>query len=282
MLKIGFLGFDQWKGKPNIGSSRIRCDWPINYWPEAERFKQGVKYDVVIFQKAYWVDFAKVFTGVKILDMCDPDWLDGNKVVEMIQHVDAITTSSMELAKYISSICDKPVAFIPDRIDPSFHRQKKQHVGRAKSAVWFGYAHNFPALDSAVKALADLKLDLIVISNQPYHAPTSLVDKINVINFTWGAETVNDDILRGDIVINPKLPTGRFKFKSDNKTITSWALGMPVALNDKDLKAFVEESGRKAEVEKRLKEVADQYDVKRSVEEYKHLIDEIVKSKVSI
>src|SRR3990167_3228730 len=109
-MKIAFLGFDQWQGKFDIGSSGIRCDWVIKHWPEAERFRQGGKYDAIIFQKAYWVDYMKAYKGVKILDMCDPDWMEAHsRVIETIHEAHAITCSSPELAKAVAKLTNKPV-----------------------------------------------------------------------------------------------------------------------------------------------------------------------------
>ena len=53
-MKIGFLTFEQFYGRKDIGSSRIRAQWLVNHWPEAELFKMGEKYDVIIYQKVYW------------------------------------------------------------------------------------------------------------------------------------------------------------------------------------------------------------------------------------
>jgi hypothetical protein len=55
--------------------------------------------------------------------------------------------------------------------------------------------------------------------------------------------------------------------------------GMPVAENDQEFKRFMDENERKFEVENRQREIHDKYDVKSSVEEYKKLIDEIIKTK---
>ena len=74
-MKIGILTFEQFHGRKDIGSSRIRAKWVINHWPEAEEFVFGQKYDVVIYQKAYWLEHAQEFKGLKILDICDADFL---------------------------------------------------------------------------------------------------------------------------------------------------------------------------------------------------------------
>jgi len=63
------------EGRKDIGSSRIRGEWLANNCGDTEIFIQGKAYDVVIYQKAYWVEHAKLFKGIKILDLCDPDWL---------------------------------------------------------------------------------------------------------------------------------------------------------------------------------------------------------------
>ena len=275
-MKVAFLGFDQWQGKFDIGSSTIRCDWVLKYWSEAERFKMGQNYDVVIYQKAYWLDHMRAFKGIKILDLCDPDWLDfGSKIVECIQEVDAITTSSQALAEYIVKITDKPVWFIPDRVDMSDHKQQKQHNHRARAVAWFGYSHNLQVLDQCIKPIVDLGLELIVVSNKPYHPPASYASKLDLTNYTWAKDTVNEDLLKADIIINPKLPGLRFRYKSANKTIKSWALNLPVALDDRQLKAFIDPANRKAEADKNMKEIMENWQVQKSVDEYKMLIEEL-------
>ena len=275
-MKIGILTFEQMHGRVDVGSSRIRGDWLIKYWDEAERFVLGTKYDVVIFQKAYWVEYAKEFKGIKILDLCDPDWMHfGYPVKEMIELCDAVTCSSEEIKNYISKITDKPVYYIPDRVDLEVHNIKKQHIGDAKNVVWFGYHSNFALLDSTIISLKTLKLSLIVISDKPYIPPAGLKNRIEIINLPWDVDTVNSDIIRGDIVLNPIIKVGKWKFKSNNKTLTSWALGMPVANDNDDLKLFLKEENRIKESEKRLKEIIELWDVKISVQDFKDIIERL-------
>ena len=59
--KIGILTFEQFQGRQNIGSSRIRVKWPLKYWENAEEFVMGQKYDVVIYQKAYWLAYEEIW-----------------------------------------------------------------------------------------------------------------------------------------------------------------------------------------------------------------------------
>lgn len=292
-MNVGFLGFDQYHGKSNIGSSRIRIDWLLKYWnsigPDigsAERYVYGGKYDVVVLQKAYWVDFVKEYGGIKILDLCDADWLSWQyKIVETIQHIDAITCSTEAIARFVVQLTDKPVWVIPDRVDfeemkKDGKRRFKEHEGDLKKAVWFGYADNFPTLDAAVRALVKRNIELLVVSDKTY-VPQASVRNVELTNYPWGAKTWLDDLLRADVVINPKFEIGRFKYKSDNKTTQAWALGLPVAHIDKDLDRFKTAEARIEEANKRYDYALAERNVHKSVFEMKELIQELNDKRVS-
>ena len=89
---IGWVLFGNFHQKKDIGSSRIRGKWVIEHM-DAEEFVQGKKYDTIIFQKTYWKEMARVFKGVKILDICDPDWLDGAEIINFCKDIDAVTVA---------------------------------------------------------------------------------------------------------------------------------------------------------------------------------------------
>lgn len=285
-MKIGILTFEQFNGKKDIGSSRIRAKWPINHWPEAEEFVMGQKYDVVIYQKAYWLEHAEAFKGIKILDICDADFLHwGYRIKQMVDQCDAVTTSTVELAMYMCQLTDKPVWCIPDRLDfDQIIETPKEHQdgGMTRSVVWYGYSENFPMLNASVNALLQLGIvELIVIANRksPYELPATARGKIMLTNIPWTPETVNRDIQKGDVVINPRLTTGRWKYKSNNKTILAWALGMPVAHTKDELASLMTADQRVAESVRRLAEVRASYRVEQSVEEYQNLIAELLAKK---
>lgn len=284
-MKTGILTFEQFLGKKDVGSSRIRGHWIAQHWKEAgadlgecEIFRYGVRYDAVIFQKAYFVEYAKDFKGIKILDLCDPDWLHWSyKVVEMLQEVDAVTVSSMELMKAVSKFTDKPVYFVPDRADLSVMLPPKEHVGPTKIVAWFGYAHNFPILDSAVKALYDKKLELVVISDNTYTPPAAF--KVTVRNYPFSVATYMKDLQEADIVINPKYDKGKWKYKSENKTVIAKALGLPVAHNGDELNALMTEEARQKASKEGLEWVKNEMDILQSVVDYKDVILDIQKTK---
>jgi hypothetical protein len=275
-MKVGILTFEKWHGKEFIGSSRIRGSWLIDNWEDAELFRQGEKYDVVIFQKVYWLDYAKNFNGIKILDLCDPDWLDTQPMIELINNCDAVTVSSEGLLKSLKNFTDKPVIYVPDRQDLKFHfPPKEKHEGKAEWAVWFGYSHNIKLLDKTLLTLKRLNLKLKVIHNcQP---PYAKADKNIKYDFKDPLFNFNKEITDCDIVLLPPDNRPRGEYKSNNKTLTAWALGMPVATNVDELKKFIDPEERQKESEKRLKEVKEKWDVKYSIEELKNLINNIKK-----
>ena len=276
-MKVGILTFEQFRGQKNLGSSKIRGKWVAERWDEAEEFVQGQKYDVVIYQKAYFIDHAKLFKGVKIFDICDPDFLVwGYRTKEMIELCDAVTTSTEALAQTFRAFTDKPVVCIPDRVNLEEIKKKKYHKGDAQWLVWFGYSSNFEMLKPVVATLKRLKLNLMVISDGGFSLGLGN-DKIELKNYPFNWSTVYEDIIEGDIVVNPQSTKGKWKYKSNNKTLLAWALGMPVAENLDDMKKFISEEERRKEQIVRYKELQERWDVKYSVEEYKKLIDSLKK-----
>lgn len=275
--KVGILLFEQWHGKQHIGSSRIRGHWLVKYWPESEVFTQGEKYDAIIFQKCFWLDYVKAYKGIKILDLCDPEWLDTVPLTEIIDNCDAVTTSTEVLRDEIQKFTDKPVVFIPDRQDLNFHNIQKKHEGKAKMVVWFGYSHNSKVLDMTLVVLKKYNLKLKVISDT--RPPYMKADKN--VKYDWSNPKFdfNKEVLEGDIVLMPVDTRPRARFKSKNKTHTAWALGMPVATTPDELVRFLDPEERKKEAEKRLKEVKEKWSIEKSVEEFKNLIEKLKNAK---
>lgn len=271
-------------GKRDLASSRIRGKWLVKYWPEVEEYVTGRKYDFLIFQKAYLVDLAKMFNGIKIFDICDPDWINNEPVIEMIELCDAVTCSSPNLYDYLKKITKKPVYYIPDRIDMEYiGRRKKIHRGQAKEVVWFGYSHNSHVLKSAVYALRRYKLGLSIITE---NMTTITVygempeDKRIPERWTkWDLNTFCDEALKSDICIMPGSLRSNDRFKSNNKTILAQALGLPVATNADDLKRFLDPKARQEEADKKYKEVREKYDIRRSVDELKQIIKDKKKNR---
>jgi hypothetical protein len=279
-IKTGILTYEQFHGGRNIGSSRIRGQWLANHWAEAELFKVGRRYETVIFQKVYWIEYFKQFQGTKILDLCDPDFLLWyHPIRSILELCDAATVATVELRDFVRRYTSKPVVWIPDRIDlDSLAGLSKHHRGQGdtKIAAWYGYSQNFGALDSIVGDLPGCGIqDLVVIAGKdlPYCLPSGLAGQLKVHNWLWTPETIAPDLLTADIVLNPQPSSGRWIYKSNNKTTYAWALGLPVAHTREQILALRSEEARIAESELRREQVSREYDIRESVNEYQMLIE---------
>jgi len=227
------------------------------------------------------VDNTYIADGL-VVHNCDADFLHyGYRTMQMIEECDAVTTSSEALAEQFRRFTNKPVVCIPDRLDLDLYKKVKEHKGDAKYVVWFGYSSNYGMINSVVPTLAELGLNLIVISDAVYNVQYLYNGKIDIINIKWNEDTVNNDIMIGDIAINPQSSVGKWKFKSNNKTVNAWALGIPVAKDKDDLKKLIKEENRIEESKKRLEEVKKYYDIKESVKDYENLIELIRNDKKS-
>jgi adenylate kinase family enzyme len=285
--QIAMLTMERYENRPkdSVGSSRIRGRWLMKYWDEIEEYRIGREYKAIIFQKAYFPRYMKIFNGIKILDMCDPDWLEQKPVRETIDLCDAVVVATEPLREFIAQMTDKPVIVIPDRVDMDELRDKKQHEGTARTAVWFGYSSNHKVIDSCLMTLKRLNMQLTVVSELPYYPTASVADisqewiRANITNVKYDQRMINQDILSGDIVLNPKIDSGRFRFKSENKTLIAWALGMPVAKDSEDLERFVSEEERTKEAKIRLDEIQSNHLVQKSVQQYKELINDLFAKK---
>lgn len=278
-MKIGFVLFENYLQRKNIGSSRIRGKWVIKYLNripgvEAEEFIQGKLYDVIVFQKVYWKEMAKAFNGIKILDICDPDWLDGAEIVNFAEYVDFITCPTEALAENLKNMTEKPVYIIPDGEDLEVLPPPKTHEGIAKKIVWFGYSHNISVLDPTYYKIKTMGLILKVISDANLNTQECRVE-----NVKWDIESVDKEIQEADFALLPDRSDGRFKFKSNNKTIHSWALGLPVAKNPKDMERFMDPKERREEALARYQEVREKFSVESSANSLYKLIQEYQKPK---
>jgi len=278
-MKIGFVLFENYYQRKDIASSRIRGKWIIKalneIGVEAEEFVQGKKYDVLIFQKCYWKEMARAFDSLKIVDICDPDWFDGAEVVSFCRDIDVITVPTERLKKELEEMTEKPVYIIKDRENLSLLPPPKIHKGQAKKVVWFGYSHNLDAIEPALDDIKRLGFTLKVIIDGEFHTSLCPVESVK-----WTKETEMEEIQEADFALLPEKTIGKWPYKSNNKTIHAWALGLPVAKTMDDLKRFIDPIERQKESELRLKEVKDKYDVRLSAKELLDLIDQYGKDKV--
>lgn len=253
----------------SVGSSRIRGEWVMKYCKDIVPFSIGKVYDAVIYQKAYYLEHLKDAKGLKIFDICDPDWLEGRPIVELAEYVDAFTVPTEKMQSYLQQLTSKPVVLIPDRIDPDEHFPVKEiHTGKLRTVVWFGYSQNLKVLDKVVNVLQSRNIKLVIISNGRYPDADVHID--------YDYRTVNQEIIKYDAVLMPPHEQDfRFTFKSNNKTLTAWALGMPVIREVDDLDRFADPAERKAEAALRSAEIQDKWHVRESGQQYIDLVKEL-------
>lgn len=258
----------------NSASERFRCDWLLPYLEGGVKYGGADRhlvtagyYDVIIFQKAYLQDWVQKMAteakGLKIFDITDPEWLFRPEMLKMmLKKMDVIIASTEALAHDLRNIVDKPVYVIPDRHELSFYKRHKVHEEAEKpTLIWFGYAANFNRLSHLILYIINKEYRLINICDKPVPFGEFV---------EWSLESVNDNILRGDIVLNPP---DLYGYKSNNKTVSSWLLGMPVAETVEDIERFCDYDERVKESQERLKEAQENYNISLSANQLIEIIN---------
>lgn len=262
-----------------IVDGKIRAVQLTRHWPEAELFTIGRHYSAVIFQRAYWLEYARAFQGVKILDIADPDFLHWNSsCLAMADLCDFVVTSNQELAEMLSRHTRTAIRCIPDRMDvQSICREGKEHSGNgpAKTVVWHGCSSEFASLDAVIPDLLRYGIDhfiVICIGTARYQLPARFAGKLRINNYSWEPETVHGHLLEADIVLDYRPDRGRENGQPNSNTVLAWALRLPVAHCARDLQALIPEAARVREAADRYAHVTTQCDVRQSVEDYRSLI----------
>ncbi len=267
-MKVRIISNESFNNRPlnSVGSSRIRGRWLAKYWDELEKYKIGEAADVMIFQKVYWKEMLESFNGLKILDLCDPDWLDGAPVIEAISHCDAVVTSSAALASALAKMTDKPVKHIPDRFDLQlFQEPKKEHKEKVRSAFWYGYSHKFEPVVAALPYLRKESIKLTAMSDRP------IVDAYEWIEYDFS--NIHSEMKKHDFAV---LPEGeKRKFSSNNKEVEAWLCGVPVVKSYEDMQRLVTREARESKARACYNRAVKDYDVKLSVQEYKELLADL-------
>lgn len=273
----GFVTFEKASNRDrgSTGSTRIRSTWVHKYWPEAEEWIIGRKYDALIFQKVYWDEMMENFKGVKILDMCDPDWMEGRDVMQHAHLVDAITTSTEPLAEYMRKIVPgKLVKCIPDRIDLKAHTTiKKTHRKKFNNLVWFGYAHNAHYLEPTFDYLEGKTLT--IYSDTMINPPSGCKVELKWKKYEY--KKLHSKLIEFDAALMPVRSDYKAQFKSNNKRLTCKALGLPIIEVPEDLERLKDKQSREESAKIGLKEIKDKWNCKLSVQEYKDIIKQCQK-----
>ena len=282
-MAVGFITFDRDRSD-QTGSARIRAGNLIKYAPEFEIFLTGKKYDAVVFQKFYWPQYAAIYDGVKILDICDADWLLGSpnvEVVRMLGYMDGVVANTEAMAEYIRKLTKVPVIVIPDRHDMALMKEQKQHKGKAKSVIWFGYAHNAHVLKPYIPKLMEHGLKLTIMSDKFVTVAGSMYadfkDSEDWVKFPIDVPAMNLEMIKHDFAILPPSRRPQDQYKSNNKTTHAWAVGLPVAIWGDEIDTFMDEEARKKDQEEHYQSTHELYNCVKSVEEYLNFIKDLQK-----
>ncbi len=246
-------------------SDRIRGEWLVKYWPDAEIYNPKNDYEVIIFHSPDF-NILNNFKGKKIADICDPCWIEEPVLLDFYRQCDALVVCTQALKDELIKLVDKPIFVIGDGHDFDEYPPKKHHIGKAEWAVWFGFsqnAHSFSHLIDQIKK-AGLKLKVISQDNSIY--PLNIADNF----IKWDRKTAFKEIGNCDLAVLPKNGI----YKSDNKTITAQLCGLPVAKDEKDINRFLSAEERNKEISS-LK--LDNYHIKNRVEDYKKVIENLDK-----
>jgi len=279
-MNVRFFTFGRYHGKDNIpGSTHIRVNQLLKYWPEAGLYKYGENPDALIFQKVYVTPdykFPLHFEGIKILDICDPDWLDDAAIVETCNAMDAVVTPTEAIASFIRQFHNN-VVVIPDRFDLETIPEPKEHTNPAEYVAWFGYAHNSILLKPAMPVLEDLHLKLILVADDdPIPDKWGNRRREDFYTFVkYNESTIYQELQKADFVVLPEGARPIDIYKSNNKTIKANLAGLPVARNADDVHLYMDARERKKWLDSNYEIICKEYDVRKSVEQYKQLINQV-------
>jgi hypothetical protein len=267
-----------------VGSTKIRAHNLIKYWPKADLYKYGERPEVLIFQKVYCTydyKFPKTYPGITILDVCDTDWNDTPDIYikETLDGVNAAVVPTKNMQKLLQQMTDKPVVVIKDRFDLSEFPKPKIHNGKAKTLVWFGYSHNAELMNYVIPSIEKRGLNLIIISDSDPHLykyandPIEFEKKYTCIKYKQ--ETIYQELQKADICVLPKGNRPQDRYKSENKTVIAGLCGLPVVTNAEELDSMMEAEARNGHINTIHSKLKQDYDVMKSIEEYKNLIRNI-------
>jgi len=242
-------------GLHKAGSIRIRCEWVAANWEGAEVWDGTQRvipdaWDLVVFQKAYllpatrrmiervaeWRDAGECALA---FDLCDSDFLDREhreRLMRVMGLFDFCVGSTERLTAWLAQW--NAAYHVPDCVDVAAMREIGVYEPRDVDEpylVWAGYERNAGALHTLLPAVGRLGWPLEVMS---------LARSITFENY-WARVLRNAETgEQHDVLLNPRPALGHYAWKSDNKTQTAWALGLPVARTVEELESFADPEER--------------------------------------
>jgi hypothetical protein len=168
---------------------------------------------------------------------------------------------------------EKIIEHVPDRLDlKTFPSPRTKHIGSACKAVWFGYIHNaYETLPQLLPSICETGLQLRIISHLPYSEKDG-IHELNPEFLYYEHSKVNEQIKEADILLNPRSNKAFFRYKSNNKSLTGWQLGLPVAVTNEDVKLLMNPAERNKQVAEKQPAVEKEYCIEKTAEQYRSII----------
>lgn len=232
----------------NAGA-RMRAYWPARYMPDAAVVTwDGVRAgelpevgagDAVIFQKLVDVGLMRSLRDRGALvfwDVCDPAWwFNPTDAREAVEAADGLVGSCWPLVDDLSSWSGRAARMIPDRVLLDHFTHKRAHEeSRPVRLIWFGSMQNRVALYAAGASLARLRANghevtLTIFDNAPDNPLPGFDAELPVYYTRWALEREAETLAAHDIALLPSYPGPWGSVKSNNRTVTAMAAGLPVA-----------------------------------------------------
>ena len=232
-------------GDMRFASSRIRAYWPARYMDaEVKTISQlhdigGIdpeKYSAIVWQKTGDLASMKMLKDAGVLqylDICDPVyWFQPSEFSKMLETIDGVVCCTQLLADDMKHSTGYQATVIPDRVELEHYKIKREHMGSTPvRLIWYGLWANRAGLHGAFATLERLacngyEIELTICDDRP-DVTAPVTDKYPVYFTRWDLHKENMIISAHDIALVPPYPGPWGVLKSNNKTLTAWACGLP-------------------------------------------------------
>lgn len=231
-------------GPYHWASARMRAQWTARYmdaevWDIQDVARNDVSiYDAFIFIKAGHIGLFRQLlqAGRQVWwDVCDPAWwFNPLEAREFADTVTGVVASCQPLTDDFNQWYGKEKAVcIPDRLEMSHFPIKRIHThADPVRFIWYGAMQNRVALFSALANMDRLadnghRIELTIFDDRPDQDWAFTAAYPNYYT-KWDVDRENVVISSHDIALLPPYPGPWGKVKSNNKTLTAWACGLPV------------------------------------------------------
>jgi hypothetical protein len=129
-------------------------------------------------------------------------------------------------------------------------------------------------LHQLIPAIRRYRLNLRIIADRPYTEEDEVL-KLNPEYIRYNRYTVYEYLQQADIVLNPKSGRAFYKYKSNNKSVIAWKLGLPVAVTADDIGRLMDPEERNREVALKQPLLSQEYNISQSAAQYRRIISAI-------